>query len=1271
MTRSPDAPEPDDRVDWHMERLIASMRDRAASPMLEDPSRSTMPGLPPEGPTTGVLAGDRLGEFLIERRLGSGAMGEVFCAIRDGSGERVALKVLHTTSPTRFYRFKREFRALADITHENLVELRELFVPADGRAFFSMELVEGAQFTDHVRRDVAEGRLPDIGRLEDALVQLVRGVHHLHRARCIHRDLKPSNVLVTARGRVVILDFGLVSEQIGFEGGITRDGQLLGTPAYMAPEQADAETGPAVDYYAIGVMLYECLTGSLPFSGAPMKIILLKQDRDPPDPAAAGFEVPPHLRELCLRLLQRDPALRPTGRELLELLEGRVERSPGGARRSVGDTRVVRRVPFVGRDAELRGLEDALRDVTERGASVTVHVHGRSGHGKSAVVARLLAHARNDERTLVLAGRCYERVWVSYKGVDTVVDALSVHLRRGSSEQRAEARPRHIRPMTRLFPVLADLWEVGHDEDLPAVREPADQRRLGLAALREVLARLGSRRPLVVVIDDLQWGNLDGVNLLTSLMRPPDAPSLLLILAFRDEQADNAVLRALTDPVALEGRDVRALEVGPLPEAAALELAQAFARGPGHDAERLQEVVRGAGGSPFVIAQALADEPPQGPGRRASIERIVVDRLAELAADTRRVLACMAVAGGPVSLTALAEILSIDAVRSAVDDASAMGLVSLRARELGGGETQMLVEISHNRIAEVLLGELPDQERRELHRGLAHVLEQHGADPETLAGHYAQGGAPERAASLTERAAERAAEALAFARAVELYRRALELLPADVAATRRHGIRRALARQLANLGHGSEAATLLLELAGTAEPEDARALRREASNELARSGHIDESIALTTALLHDLGEPAPATRRAALVLLLRERLRLWLRGWSYQARTEAEVPRDRLERLDTLLAATDGTQGLLPSTALHARALSLALDAGEPRRLGKALRHEITILAGKGRHARARTLAIEAQELAAIAADPELDLELDLASVELDWLSYRYERACERLEAMQARLEEVPSAGWMRPRLTVRRVEVRLLRGDLAELRRELPGLVAIARDQGNLQELASLEARAVTVALRYDELAEARRHLAAGRAAWAPARYSQVTSVLDCVEVEVLLQSGEVEQALQRIDALRTELRGAGLEHVRRAMGVVDRLAGRCLVQLALRDPSDRALAARTRALVRRWHRSPDPAARGRALLSEAALLSLEGDVAAARRSWRRAQALFERHGMRGHLAATRLRLAALTTEHEYGRLAGQADAYLTEQGIEARERFVDVLAPSATLQR
>ncbi|MFI5288842.1 MAG: serine/threonine-protein kinase, partial [Polyangia bacterium] len=238
--------------------------------------------------------------FELRSRLGAGGMGVVYEALDRERDVRVALKTLRAPSAEALLRLKREFRALQGLEHPNLVNLGEL-IEAAGQWFFTMELIDGidlltwvrpgseipslAQTADSPFGEVAQGaaRSPnavggtlDLSRLRQAIAQLASGLFALHRAHKVHRDIKPSNVLVTPAGRVVLLDFGLIAE--GF--GDRDEGRVTGTPAYMAPEQSASDrVGPEADWYAMGVVLFEALTGRLPFDGAPLELLLDKQAR--------------------------------------------------------------------------------------------------------------------------------------------------------------------------------------------------------------------------------------------------------------------------------------------------------------------------------------------------------------------------------------------------------------------------------------------------------------------------------------------------------------------------------------------------------------------------------------------------------------------------------------------------------------------------------------------------------------------------------------------------------------------------------------------------------------------------------------------------------------------------------------------------------------------------------------------------------------------------------------------------------------------------------
>lgn len=205
------------------------------------------------------------GRFSIVRRLGAGGMGVVYEAFDRERNARVALKTVHELDSSSLYQLKNEFRALADVAHPCLVGLHELFAEGDSW-YFTMDLVDGVPFDAWVRSQAAGVDAP---RLRASLRQLSAAVGAIHAAGKLHRDLKPSNVLVTPDGRVVVLDFGLaVDRELGGVGHTIADEHVCGTPAYMAPEQAaGALASAASDFYAIGVMLFEALTGRLPFEG--------------------------------------------------------------------------------------------------------------------------------------------------------------------------------------------------------------------------------------------------------------------------------------------------------------------------------------------------------------------------------------------------------------------------------------------------------------------------------------------------------------------------------------------------------------------------------------------------------------------------------------------------------------------------------------------------------------------------------------------------------------------------------------------------------------------------------------------------------------------------------------------------------------------------------------------------------------------------------------------------------------------------------------------
>jgi WD40 repeat protein/tetratricopeptide (TPR) repeat protein len=248
--------------------------------------------------------------YEIEAELGHGGMGVVYRARQLGLDRIVALKMIRAGEhplPEELARFHVEGEAVARLSHPNIVQVFEVGTHA-GRPFLCMEYVEGGSLAQRVRGSTQPPREAA------ALVEvLARAVHHAHQRHVIHRDLKPGNVLLAADGTPKVADFGLARRLDG-EDGHTRTGAVLGTPAYMAPEQAAGErgaVGPAADVYALGAILYELLAGRPPFlADTPLEALLLVRQEEPVPPRRLRRGLSRDLETVCLKCLEKDPRRR-------------------------------------------------------------------------------------------------------------------------------------------------------------------------------------------------------------------------------------------------------------------------------------------------------------------------------------------------------------------------------------------------------------------------------------------------------------------------------------------------------------------------------------------------------------------------------------------------------------------------------------------------------------------------------------------------------------------------------------------------------------------------------------------------------------------------------------------------------------------------------------------------------------------------------------------------------------------------------------------------
>jgi formylglycine-generating enzyme required for sulfatase activity len=281
----------------------------AAPPTHSSPGPTGAPprALPPGGQTPSVAPGQRLGAYEIEGELGRGGMGVVYVARDTVLGRRVAIKRMLASSQSMLTRFEREVHALGALQHPNIVTVHEAG-QLRGDPYVVLELVEGQSLAHRLRSD---GPLPD----EEAarlLLDLARAVQYAHRAGFLHRDLKPANVLLDGAGRPKITDFGAARLLDPERERLTRTGDMIGTPAYMPPEQVDGQQDQVderADVYALGATLYHVLCGQAPFGGdgqSPLNVVHAILTRMPPPPSSLQPQVNPALDAICLRCLAKD-----------------------------------------------------------------------------------------------------------------------------------------------------------------------------------------------------------------------------------------------------------------------------------------------------------------------------------------------------------------------------------------------------------------------------------------------------------------------------------------------------------------------------------------------------------------------------------------------------------------------------------------------------------------------------------------------------------------------------------------------------------------------------------------------------------------------------------------------------------------------------------------------------------------------------------------------------------------------------------------------------
>jgi hypothetical protein len=1185
--------------------------------------------------------------FQVIRQLGIGGMGVVYEAHDRETDERVALKTLRDVDANAILLFKQEFRAISGIHHPNLIRLGELF-ESRGDWFFTMELIRGVDLMTWLRGG-------DVARVRDAFTQLITGLGVLHDAGHVHRDIKPSNVLV-ADERVVVLDLGLAVRR-DRDTLSWSDNELVGTPSYMAPEQASSSrpAEPEADFYSVGVMLYELLAKRLPFDGHALDVMMKKQRIVPTPPSKFEPGVPEDLDALCTDLLQIDPAARPGRSEIVRRL-GAPPRaaSPITLRDGAAQT-PMQRPTFVGREVELGMLREALAEC-DTGAPVSLLIEAESGMGKSAL-AEHFVDGLDRRDVVVLRGRCYERESVPYKGVDGVIDSISRFMGRLPDKEAAALLPFHVGLLADVFPVLRGVRVIVEQPRVPDVPDPHEQRRRVFSAVRELLARIGTRHPLVIVIDDLHWADEDSLALLDSVMRPPDAPCLFLV--------GTAWPRGDQPPIQFGGT-LRRMVLAPLGERETTELTRALCRASNDtitDATTAT-IVRESAGHPMFVAELVRHAVLRGDAGTAGddvrLDDVLAERIGALEPSERELLELVAAAGQPLPLDVVGRALGVAPSKLLPTIGYLQSATLLRAT---GRTRRDSIEPYHDRTRRAVIARSADR-KPGLHRRLAIALEASDAEtqPMLVGEHWEQAGEPARAAAFYARGGDRATDAFAFERAVRLYQRCLALAP-EMSAS----LRPKLGDAYANAGRGREAADVYLALASESKlAADALELEQKAAHQLLRGGHIDDGMVVLERLLASVDVALPKTPRRALASLLWRRGRVRVRGTKFEPRDPSQLSREELARMDIVWSAACGLSmtDWIRGASFQALNLLLSLNAGETLRARRALLLEachVAAAGGGGASERAEKL-VAAATAGGELDDPYLAGWVELARAYIAYFRGGWRDAFDGAERADGFFSaNCANVVWERDTVHALSHWAQVYLGSLKTLGQMLPARLHEAQMQGNLYAVWALPA---TISVIHWI---ARDDVAGGRAAvdriserWSLRGY-QIQHWNEMASNALLdVYAGDVVAARRRLDEGWGPMSRSLLTKIQVVRFEVTELQARTALAAARaargveRDQLLQIAAHHTDRLGRERLAWTDAIA----TLRRAGLRDLRGDTDGAVSELRAAVEACDAAALGMHAAAARVRLGAM--------LGGDDGAALRDAGLAAL-RSEDVVDPDA----
>ena len=909
-------------------------------------------GIPAEEFTSGSTFA---GRYQIIENLGRGGMGEVYKVKDTKLDEEVALKVIKAEiadDKRTIKRFRKELKLARKITHKNVCRVFD-FHEEEETPYITMEYVQGESLKDSIR---LQGRIPEEKTIGIAQ-QICKGLSAAHEIGVVHRDLKPQNIMIDAKGNAKVMDFG-IAHSLEVE-GVTQTGMIVGTPNYMSPEQAEGkEADQRSDTYSLGIILYEMVAGKVPFKGdTALSIALMHKTEVPADPRELNDQITESLSAVILKCLEKSQEERfQTVGELLSELQNiqkglplttSVKRpeAPEFLIEGAEDTEGERPV-FVAREKELNKLEEFLEQALS-GKGRIVFVKGEAGSGKTALIQEFARHAQEKHADLIVAsGKCNAQTGIGdpYLPFIEILGFLT-----GDAEAKWEAgiiTREHASRLWNLLPISAkalvdkgpelinifipgtelvsraEIFADGGTNWLFPLKKlvehkaalPPDsmlQQSNLFEQYTRVIEALAKQKPLVLILDDLQWADAGSTSLLFHLGRRIQGSRILIIGAFRPSEVDEgrAGRRHPLESVLHEfKRDFGDIEVE-LGMAEGLHFIDSFLdTEPNHFKTEFRNMLfKQTRGHPLFTVELLRDMQDrkvlvknkksqwvEGPELNwdtlpARVDAVIEERISRLSEKLREVLVFASVEGEEFTAEVVARLQDTE-VRDLIRLLSSkldkkFHLVSARGIRRMGRQRLSIYKFQHILFQRYIYNSLDEVERSQLHEEVGTALETlYGERLEEiaiqLARHFQEAGITDKAVDYLRQAGDRAVRLSANEEAISHFTKALVLLE-TLPDTPKHA-QGELTLQLA-------LAVPLMAARGYAAPELGRAHARaqELCQQIGETPHLIPALSLLSSFYGARGETKKAYEIGQQLLNAAERTKdplliamaHWFLGW--------------------------------------------------------------------------------------------------------------------------------------------------------------------------------------------------------------------------------------------------------------------------------------------------------------------------------------------------------------------------------------------------------